>query len=402
MTYINQDSLATLECRLTWTSEIVKHTEIYLAEQVNFWRDVLPEEVYQALMRSSAGDQFHFSFTQGKVTRSRDSKQILTLDNRQFERRRINGHQIEPRLGRFYPKGLLKGLPNVFPNNIEPFRCVGMQSSHLTVDFNHPLAGRDVELDVTIRDVREKSTDRGGRLTDWMETITDGPGMQVRCNGSPTDFFSDTPFVRPDEDDDRIFYEQPRLVTHVDSQAIETISALYGEVLKPGMRVLDLMSSWRSHVPESLQLTSLVGLGLNREEMENNPQLTRHVVHDLNTDSRLPFDDQAFDAVICSVSVEYMTHPFEVFQDVARILKPEGPFIHNFSNRWFPPKAIRLWTELSEFERMGVVIEYFLRSGAYKNLETYSARGWPRPVTDRYYPQMTTADPVYAVWGQKI
>ena len=111
---------------------------------------------------------------------------------------------------------------------------------------------------------------------------------------------------------------------------------------------------------------------------------------------------QAFDAVICSVSVEYMTRPFEVFRDVARILKPGGIFIHTFSNRWFPPKAIHLWQELSEFERMGLVLEYFLDSGGYRNLETFSARGWPRPETDRHYPEIMTADPVYAVWGQKI
>jgi hypothetical protein len=401
MTDINQDRLATLECQLTWTTEIGKHREIYLAEQVNFWRDLLPEKVYQTLIGSSAGDRFRFSFGPKEVTPAHESKEIVTLSAGQFESRKINGHRIEPRLGRFYPKGLLKGLPNVFTQNTKPFRCVGADSSHLTVNLNHPLAGKEIELEVIVRDVSEKTSDRGGRLTDWLETITDGPGMQVRWNGNPTDFFSDRPFVRPDERDDPVFYEKPRLVTHIDSQAIETISALYGEILKPGMRVLDLMSSWRSHVPESLQLKSLVGLGLNREEMENNPQLTRHVVHDLNTDSRLPLDDQTFDAVICSVSVEYMTRPFDVFENVARILKPEGYFIHTFSNRWFPPKVIRLWTELSEFERMGLVIEYFLRSGAYKNLETYSARGWPRPVTDRYYPEMTTADPVYAVWGQR-
>lgn len=402
MTNISKDSLATLEFQLTWTSDIGRHTEIYLAEHVNFWRDVFTEEVFKTLMGSREGEHLRFSFTPGELTPSYDSKKILALDNRQFERRRINGHRIEPRFGRFYPKGLLKGLAGIYAGDIQPFRCVGVESPHLTVDFNHPLAGKAVELEIIVRDVREKTTDRGGRLTDWMETMTDGPGMQIRCNGSPTDFFSDTPFVRPDERDDRIFYEQPRFVTHIDSQAIETISTLYGNILKPGMRVLDLMSSWRSHIPESVQLKSLVGLGLNREEMENNPQLTGHVVHDLNIDPRLPFGDQTFDAAICSVSVEYMTNPFHVFPDVARILKPEGYFVHTFSNRWFPPKAIRMWTELNEFERMGLVLEYFLGSGSYENLKTYSARGWPRPVTDRYYAEIPTADPVYAVWGQRI
>jgi SAM-dependent methyltransferase len=104
--------------------------------------------------------------------------------------------------------------------------------------------------------------------------------------------------------------------------------------------------------------------------------------------------------MICTVSVEYLIHPQEIFQEVARVLKPGGLFIHTFSNRWFPPKVVRIWTELMEWERPGLVLEYFLRSGAYDHLQTFSARGWPRPATDRYFPQVPLADPVYAVWGQ--
>lgn len=99
--------------------------------------------------------------------------------------------------------------------------------------------------------------------------------------------------------------------------------------------------------------------------------------------------------------MEYLTRPIEVFQEVARILRRRGIFIQTFSNRWFPPKVIRIWSELHEFERLGLVLEYFLRAGAYTNLETYSSRGWPRPPTDRYYPQFKVSDPVYAVWGEK-
>jgi hypothetical protein len=296
---------------------------------------------------------------------------------------------------------VLQGLSGVYPNNVTPFRCANVTPSELTVDFNHPLAERAVELKVTVDDVCKKNGDRGGKLEDWMEVLANGPGMQGRYNGRATDFFSGNPFARSDEQDDALFYKEPRLITHIDSQAQEIIKTIYGNLLQPDMRVLDLMSSWRSHVPESLDLDALVGLGMNREEMADNPQITDVVVHDVNADPKLPFEDQTFDAVICTVSVEYMTQPLEVFADVARILKPNGYHINTFSNRWFPPKAIHLWTELTEFERMGLVLEYFLQTGAYRNLQTYSARGWPRPETDRHYPEMLTADPVYAVWGQR-
>jgi ubiquinone/menaquinone biosynthesis C-methylase UbiE len=125
------------------------------------------------------------------------------------------------------------------------------------------------------------------------------------------------------------------------------------------------------------------------------------VVHDLNRDPRLPFAADRFDAVVCTVSVEYLTRPCEVFAETARVLKPGGLLIVTFSNRWFPPKAIRLWAELHEFERVGLVLEYFLKSGKYSALETVSMRGLPRPADDTYFNQYPCSDPLYAVWGRK-
>jgi SAM-dependent methyltransferase len=400
MTRISEDTLATLELELTWKSDAATHTEVYRAEHVNFWRDLVPTVVKNALVGRQPRDRRRCLFSPGEMMPSYTTQQVFDIPTRQFERRKLNGRRIEPRMGRFYPKGLLKGLANIYETNTQPFRCIGVDSSTLLVDFNHPLSDRPMELQVSVVDVREKDNERGGRLTDWVETITRGPGMQARSGKRPTDFFSDDSFVRHDESNDAIFYAKPRLITHIDSRAQAMIKTLYGSYLQPGMHVLDLMSSWRSHVPESLSLGSLLGLGLNGQEMADNPQLTEHRVHDLNAEPRLPFEARRFDAVICTVSVEYMTRPFEVFRDVARVLRPEGLFIQTFSNRWFPPKAIRIWEELSEFERIGLVSEYFLESGSYDNLKTYSARGWPRPETDRYYPRLLTADPVYAVLGQ--
>jgi hypothetical protein len=309
--------------------------------------------------------------------------------------------KTEPRFGRFYPKGLLNALPGIFKGNIEPFRCSGISDTSITVDFNHPLSQKFGDLIVNIKDVRGSSGGIGGSCTDWFEIITSGPGMQTRCRGNPTDFFSNEPFMRTDEDEDSIFYTKPRLVNHIDDKAIAIIRGIYDEILHKGAKVLDLMSSWRSHVPQTLQLDSLIGLGLNREEMLQNPQLTEHVIHNLNSDPLLPFGDDVFDAVICTVSVEYLIHPKEVFREVARILKPDGYFVVSFSNRWFPPKVIKIWTELHDFERMGLVLEYFLQTGFYKNLNTFSMRGLPRNEDDNYFPEIPHADPVFAVWGQK-
>jgi SAM-dependent methyltransferase len=161
------------------------------------------------------------------------------------------------------------------------------------------------------------------------------------------------------------------------------------------------MSSWVSHLTPDLRLDVVTGLGMNRYEMEANERLNHFVVHDLNRQPMLPFEAESFDAVICTVSVEYLIRPFAVFEDISRLLKPNGLFIITFSNRWFPPKVVKIWEELHDFEKMGLVLEYFLKSEKYTYLETLSIRGYPRPIYDKYFPELLLSDPVYAVWGRR-
>ena len=116
---------------------------------------------------------------------------------------------------------------------------------------------------------------------------------------------------------------------------------------------------------------------------------------------QLPFAEAEFDAAVCTVSVEYLTRPLEVFQEVARVLKPGAPFVLTFSNRYFPPKVIRVWEDCHPFERMGLVLEYFQRAGGFTDLATFSLVGLPRPADDKYADRMAYSDPVYAVWGTK-
>jgi SAM-dependent methyltransferase len=194
--------------------------------------------------------------------------------------------------------------------------------------------------------------------------------------------------LRADPRPDTEFYAAPRFVDHMDRAALAEVSALYGRLLPGEGRVLDLMTSWHSHLPGHLDGIQLTGLGLNAEELAANPQL--------------PFGAASFDAVICTASVEYLTRPFEVFGEVARVLRPGGRLIISFTNRWFPPKAIQIWGGLYEFERPGLVTEYFLESGRFARLETWSLRGLPRPEDDKYADQLAFSDPVYAIWGERV
>jgi SAM-dependent methyltransferase len=159
-------------------------------------------------------------------------------------------------------------------------------------------------------------------------------------------------------------------------------------VLPASGRLLDLMSSWRSHLPESGRASEVVGLGLNAEEMADNPQLTSHVIHDLNREPRLPFGGDTFQGAICAVSVQYVIHPLRVFRDVHRVLQPGAPFVVSFSNRCFPTKAATVWLATDDQQHRALVRAYFEASGGWMGLrdEDRSPGG---------------GDPLYAVLARK-
>jgi len=399
MKKMSEDVLASIEFSVSYKHNGIRHTDGYYGQRINLWRDILPSQLLEEIHGKQTGDQIVLDVKPGTWLAARDERRIYDVHHRQVSAPSPQADSIQPRFGRFYPLGILKNVAGVFPNNMTPFRCISANGNGIKADANHPLTEKPVQFKAIIRDVREKFEEHGGTSIDWAETAFSGPGMQARVNGSPTNFFDDRPFRRADEKEDSLFYEKPRMVNHIDDTAIDIIRRLYGKQIQAQSKVLDLMSSWVSHLPEDLPLKSLTGLGMNQKELEANSRLTDYVVHDLNADPRLPFNDKAFDAVICSVSIEYLIHPFEVFAEITRVLKPGGVFMVTFSNRWFPPKVINIWPELHEFERMGLVLEFFLKSGQYKNLQTYSMRGLPRPQDDKYYSQILFSDPVYAVWG---
>ncbi len=190
--------------------------------------------------------------------------------------------------------------------------------------------------------------------------------MSSRLEGSP---FRDEYFRRDDERPDVLFYAEPRLVVHIDEYAIQAIGEYLSEALPSGGVILDLMSSWRSHLPEEQERGKVVGLGLNSVEMRENPQLDESVVHDLNASAALPFRDRAFDAVILTVSVQYLTRPEQVFSEVARVLRPGSRFHVIYSNRMFPTKATAIWKALSDGDRAELIAAYFRRSGGWGEVE---------------------------------
>ena len=201
--------------------------------------------------------------------------------------------------------------------------------------------------------------------------------------------FAPAAFARDDDAPDDRFYALARKVVHIDDGAIAALERLYAEVLPAGGALLDLMSSWRSHLPAGAAAGEVVGLGLNAEEMAENPQLTKSVVHDVNREPRLPFGDEAFDGAMCAVSIQYVIHPVRLLCEVRRVLRPGAPFVVSFSNRCFPTKAVAVWLAATDAQHVQLVQTYFEAAGGWTEVSTENRSPGP------------DGDPLYAVWARR-
>lgn len=170
-------------------------------------------------------------------------------------------------------------------------------------------------------------------------------------------------FARIDEGDDLAFYAPARLVTHIDERATAALTDYYRRTIPAGADVLDLMSSWVSHLPGDLPLGTVIGHGMNAAELRANPRLTRWWVQDLNRDPTLPLGEATLDAALCCVGVQYLQHPVEVFAGLCRCLRPGGQAIVSFSNRCFPTKAVAVWRALDTDGHAALVKLYLDRAG---------------------------------------
>ncbi len=178
-----------------------------------------------------------------------------------------------------------------------------------------------------------------------------------------------SPFPRYDESPDALFYRQPRFVEHIDDGAIAAVTQLYRELFPPGGALLDLMSSWVSHLPPEVAYGRVVGLGMNEAELAGNPRLDEYLVHDLNAEPALPFAAGSFDGAAICVSIQYLTRPLEVLRDVARVLRAGAPVVITFSNRCFPTKAVAAWHERDDRGHAELVASYLRDAGAWTGIE---------------------------------
>lgn len=198
----------------------------------------------------------------------------------------------------------------------------------------------------------------------------------------------DEAFRRTDETPDEEFYQTPRLVTHIDEGAIAAVTQLYRELFPAGGEILDLMSSWVSHLPPEVEYRRVIGLGMNEVELRRNERLDSYIVQNLNSRPVLPLGSGEFDGAGICVSIDYLTRPVEVLREVGRVLKVGAPLIVTFSNRCFPTKAVEIWHRLDDAGHMQLVEDYFREAGNFEDVRSL----------DRS-PRRRFSDPLYAIVG---
>src|SRR5215472_14653047 len=155
-------------------------------------------------------------------------------------------------------------------------------------------------------------------------------------------------FQKLDGEADELFYAPPRLVCHIDDAAIAALTEFYRAVLPAGGVLLDLMSSWVSHLPPDIGYAEVIGHGMNAAELAANPRLSWWFVQNLNRGTKLPLADASVDAAMICVSVQYLEQPVAVLREVARVLRPGGPVVISYSNRCFWTKAVAIWRGLDD------------------------------------------------------
>ena len=201
-----------------------------------------------------------------------------------------------------------------------------------------------------------------------------------------------------DSSDDQLFYAEPRFVQHLDEAFRARLTELYRERIPARAVVLDLMSSWVSHLPDDVIYERVIGHGLNEKELAANKRLDSHWLQNLNLNQEIPLRSESVDAVLIVAGWQYLQYPEAIASELLRITRPGGQLIVAFSNRMFFTKAPQIWADGSDRDHLTYVAEVLMAQGWPKPeivAEETRAMGWKGLVGGK-------GDPFFAVLSKKL
>lgn len=404
ITSVDSDSILSASVAIQWGGFDCQFTDWRYFPVLNLRCDHLPTEIQSQFTGKTCGDLIKHTFEAGELIPDRRTDLLQNIAGNCFQPPNQNRTTIAPLIGRFYPQDDFHNVAGIYQGNKFPCRVTAVSKDRLSLDLNHPLAGKKITMMLRIESIKNSPVERGGRCNDIVAELCDmGPGMQDRLAEHETDFLSDNPFERIDNNDDTEYFQRPRLTPYWDALALQQVSEFYARHVAPRSNILDLMAGVHSPLQEAnINAVSVTAAGLNQQELDANKICSRTIVLDVNNITHLPFEDAEFDVVLIHAAIEYVIHPQVILNEISRILKPAGKIIISFTNRGESQKSIRIWSEIENFERPGLVLSYLRSQGNFGHFESFSKRGLLRPDNDQLSSELIFSDPVYIVQGEKI
>ena len=166
-----------------------------------------------------------------------------------------------------------------------------------------------------------------------------------------------------DESNDEEFYSNPKFVYHLDANFRKYLTSVYENEIKEYSIILDLMSSWDSYLPKGKNYKSVIGHGLNKQELEKNKILDSYWIQNFNINQKIPLDSECIDYCLMVAAWQYLQYPENLTKEIVRILRNQGKIIIAFSNRAFWHKAPKIWTSSTEEERVKYVRKVLITNG---------------------------------------
>lgn len=386
--------LVDIEFTLEWKCPFAQHSDVYHVANIDLIDDELPTDFAKQIEALKIGEVFKKTLQAEDIFDEEYSNDnVVSFESNLFDSN-FKGQHSPPILFRYYPSAIAAQGLNTEPKDYKPFRLISKDGDNFTADKNHPLAKYYLTLSakkLNVSDAPENTKRRKRRKRHIGKLISArGPGMQAPFEYGEPVFFENYPF--------KMNNSLPQIKPHLDEKAIKEIEALHSQLLPAHSRVLDLMSNRSSYLADSYATGMMTGLGNNEDALNGNNRLDTYIEQDINDNIKFPFEDNSFDDAICTLSIEYVTNPFAIMKEVARVVEKGGKFIITFSDNGVS-NAISLWGQLHPFERMQLVLEYFRLTEIFIDINTFSKRGVPRPWDDKQSHEKRLSDPVYAVWG---
>ena len=169
--------------------------------------------------------------------------------------------------------------------------------------------------------------------------------------------------TKTDISDDEFFYQKPRFVHHLSDSFRNRLTSLYSEYLLNHHIILDLMSSWVSHLPSNISYKKVIGHGMNEAELSSNERLDKFFVQNLNKKQNMPIEDSSVDVGLIVAGWQYLQYPEKVSLELSRVIKSDSLLIISFTNRAFWTKAPNIWTYSSEEKRIEYVTSVLTSNG---------------------------------------